>query len=175
MRIKVNQILDRDLTTNSWIKAIILEGEPKESTVYELKEIDEQTDLQRKLFNPLCRLYYDSLCHNRKVSSWLNLRNEIKKELGCGYEKIRFTTSDYAIHEIAYSKKAEIPKDVIADYRNGNTARVELILKSMSKYSKKEMTAVTDSLIREMIQNLVLQSAKSKQFQEILEKIDFQE
>lgn len=167
--------MDKDSTKNKWIKAIILNGDIKESIVYELIEIDEQTDQQRKLFNPLCRLYYDSLCYPGKAIDWLDLRDKIKLKLGAGYETIRFTTSDYAIHEIKYKDKKEIPQDVIDDYSRGNEARVQLILKSMRDYSKTEMFNTTDSLAREMIQNLVLNSKKGKKFQEILDKIKFQE
>lgn len=175
MRIKVNQVMPKDGFKQPWIKAIILDGEVKESTVYELTEIDEQTDQQRKLFNPLCRLYFDSLCYQRKAIDWLELREQIKLKLGAGYEKIRFTTSDYAIHEIPYADKENIPKDVINDYKKGNEARVQLLLKSMATYNRKEMQTVTDSLIREMISAGVGKSSKAKRFNEILEKIDFQE
>lgn len=175
MRIKVNQVMEKDGTKNAWIKAIVLNGDIKESSVYELTLIDEQTDQQRKLFNPLCRLYFDSLCYRREAIDWLDLREQIKLKLGAGYEKIRFTTSDYAIHEIPYKKKADIPKYVIEDYIKGNKARVELILKSMTKYTKKEMLTITDSLIREMIQAGVGKSTKARNFNEILEQIKFQE
>ena len=168
--------MDKDVSRNKWIKAIILGDElPKENTVYELTEIDEQTDQQRKLFNPLCRLYFDSLCYPREAVDWLDLRDQIKLKLGAGYETVRFTTSDYAIHEIPFKKKDEIPDYVRADYAKGNQARVQLILKSMSSYSKKEMQTITDSMIREMIPNGVGKSCKSKKFNEILEKIKFQE
>ena len=140
-----------------------------------MTEIDEQTDQQRKLFNPLCRLYFDSLCYKREAIDWLDLRDQIKLKLGAGYETIRFTTSDYAIHEIKYKNKKDIPQDVIDDYSRGNEARVQLLLKSMRDYSKKEMQETTDSLIREMIQSGVGKSCKSKKFNEILEKIKFQE
>lgn len=175
MRIKVNQVMPKDGFKQPWLKAIILDGEIKEQSVYELILIDEQTDQQRKLFNPLCRLYFDSLCYQRVAVDWLDLRDQIKLKLGAGYETIRFTTSDYAIHEIPYKEKNDIPKDVIEDYRKGNEARVQLILKSMRDYSKKEMTDITDSLIREMITAGVGQSSKAKRFNEILEKIKFQE
>jgi hypothetical protein len=175
MRIKVVQLMEKDGTKNPWCKAVILNGDVKSDKVYELTEIDEQTDLQRKLFHPLVKLYYESNCHNRKVSNWHELREDIKLRLGAGYETIRFTTSDYAILEIPYKDKENIPKDVIEDYKKGNHARVQLILKSMSDYTKKEYREITGSLINEMLQNGVLGTSQEKKFNEILDEIGYME
>ncbi len=172
---KISQIMDKDGTKNKWLKAIILKGKPKENSLYELKEIDEQTDNQRKLFNPMVRLYYNSACHCQNVSNWHKLRKNIKRRLGCGYETIRFCTYDLKMRELPYKRKDEIPEDVQEDYRNGNIERVQLILKSMADYSKKEMTIIIDSLIKEMLQNQVLESGEGKKFNEILEEIGFTE
>lgn len=173
MRIKVNQVMDKDSTKNKWIKAIILNGDIKENTVYELTEIDEQTDQQRKLFHPLVKLYYESACHCRSVSNWYELKDDIKLRLGAGYETIRFTTSDYAIHEIKYKDKENIPKDVIRDYNKGNEARIQLILKSYAKYSKTQVSDMTNSLINEALQNKIMETKSGKKFNDILNTIGY--
>lgn len=175
MRIKVIQVRPDSKIKNDWLKAVILQGEPKEGKIYELTEIDEQTDQQRKLFHPLVKLYYESGCHCRNVANWHELKDDIKLRLGAGYETIRFVTSDYKIHEIPFKDRENIPDYVRKDYAKGNKARVQLILKSMSDYTKKEYREISDSLINEMLQNSVLESKQGKKFNEILNEIGYME
>lgn len=173
MRLKVSSISDKKGLQQKVVEGVLLSGEVKLNSLYELKEIDEQTDLQRKLFNPLVRVYYDSAMYPYKADCWLSLREEIKKYLGQGIESVTFSGFNHEIVNVKYKDIKTMPRYIYEEYIKGNSKRFEEHLKSMRDYSKKQMCDVTNSLIIEMIQNEVLHSRQGKKFNEILEEIGF--
>lgn len=177
MRIKINQVMDKDVSRNKWIKAIILGDElPKENTVYELIEIDEMTDQQRKLFEPLVDLYFYSNCFHGEFKTSLLLREEIKRRLGKGVAKYEYSDKDHKVIKVSKKDFDKIPQYVIDDVTNGNVGRITVhSMISTTTYGKKAMIKMVDSLIREMLINHVLESGQGKKFNEILTEIDFQE
>lgn len=175
MRIKILKVEEKKGNSQNKILAVIIKGNLKNDAIYDLQEVDEYTDQQRKLFEPLCKLYFNSLCFTREVGTWEELRDDIKRSLGQGYERIRYSDSNYNIVTIKYKNKDEIPKDVIIDYNRGNLGRIELILRSTTTYTRIQFSKMTDGLLREMIVNQVLLTKQGKQFGEILEEIKFVE
>ena len=174
MKIKVIEILSpKQGMKQDTLKGIILEGKPVLTTVYELVEYNNQTDQQRKLFNPLVRLYYNSGVFSYPAGNWLELRDQVKKNLGAGFERYEYVNAKFQIKRINNLK--EIPNYVWKDFRSGNDQRIKGVLKSMADYSRKEMITVCDSLIREMLLNEVHHGRQGKKFNDILEEIGFKE
>lgn len=174
MKIKVTEIISpKQGMKQDTLKGIIIEGKPKLAAVYELVEYNAQTDQQRKLFNPLVRLYYNSGCYSYPASSWLELRSQIKKNLGAGFERYEYANDKFQMKEV--KDKKEIPQYVWKDFRSGNTERIKGILKSMADYTRKQMIEVVDNLIREMLQTDVMHTSQAKKFNDILDEIDFKE
>ena len=174
MKIKVTEIISpkQGMVQNS-LKGIIIEGEPKLTAVYELVEYNSQTDQQRKLFNPLVRLYYNSGCYSYPAGNWLELRDQVKKNLGAGFERYEFVNSKFQIKRT--EDLTAIPKYVWKDFRAGNDQRIKGVLKSMADYTRKEMITVCDSLIREMLNSEVMHTSQAKKFNDILIEIKFKE
>lgn len=174
MKIKVTEIISpKQGMKQDTLKGIIIEGKPKLAAVYELVEYNAQTDQQRKLFNPLVRLYYNSGCYSYPASNWLELRDQIKKNLGAGFERYEYVNDKFQIKRVNILK--DIPKYVWKDFRAGNDQRIKGVLKSMADYTRKEMITACDSLIREMLSNDVHHTSQAKKFNDILDEIDFKE
>ena len=155
--------------------AIIKSPDPIIGGVYDLLEYDEQTDKQRKAFHPLVKLYFNSGCYNYECRNWLDLKDYIKRDLGEGYEYLEYANTDYTIVKIKYTDRGNIPDYVLLDYHNGNKKRIKGILKSTTKYSRKQYSKMIDALCREMISSGVLVSKFGKELQDILTEIDFRE
>ena len=174
MKIKVTGIISPDTgMKQETLKGIIIEGKPKLTAVYELVEYNAQTDQQRKLFNPLARLYYNSGCYSYKASNWMELRDQIKLYLGAGYDWYKYADKKYRVKKVY--KVEDIPDYVLKDFLQGNRERIDEHLKSMADYTRKEMISVCDSLIREMLQSEVMHTSQAKKFNEILIEIKFKE
>ena len=174
MKIKITEIVSPDTgMKQDTLKGIIIEGKPKLAAVYELVEYNSQTDQQRKLFNPLVRLYYNSACYSYPANNWLELRDQVKKNLGAGFERYEYVNDKFQIKRVDILKN--IPKYVWKDFRSGNDQRIKGVLKSMADYSRKEMITVCDSLIREMLQQEVHHTSQAKIFNDVLNEIGFKE
>ena len=173
MKIKIIELSSKEGLKQGILKAVILNKDPKIGSVYELTEYDEHTDQQRKLFHPLCRLYYNSGAYSYPSDNWLDLREHVKKNLGAGFERYEYADKDYQI--VRVKRLEEIPSYVLKDFTGGNKRRIKGVLKSMADYTRKEMILCVDNLIREMINSEVLHTSQGKKFQEILEEIGFKE
>ena len=174
MKIKVIEILSpKQGMKQDILKGIIIEGKPKLAAVYELTEYNSHTDQQRKLFNPLVRLYYNSGVFSYPANNWLELRDQVKKNLGAGFERYEYADKDYQIIRVGQLK--EVPEYVLKDFTEGNKQRIKGVLKSMADYTRKEMITICDSLIREMLLNEVNHGRQAKKFNEILDEIGFKE
>ena len=174
MKIKVIEILSpKQGMKQDVLKGIIIEGKPKLTAVYELVEYKHQTDQQRKLFNPLARLYYNSGVFSYPAANWMELRDQIKLYLGAGYDCYTYADKKYRV--ITVKKVEDIPQYVLKDFISGNRERIEEHLKSMADYTRNEMITVCDSLIREMLLNEVNIGRQAKKFNDILDEIGFKE
>lgn len=175
MRIKILKVEEKKGNSQKKLLAVIIKGNIKNDAIYDLQEVDEYTDQQRALFEPLCRRYFDSLCCTREVGNWEELRDDIKRSLGMGYEEIVYSDDNHRIRHLKYKEKDQLPKSVREDYHGGNKDRIELVLRSTTTYTRLQFMKMTDSLLREMIVNGVLLSRQGKWFGEVLEEIGFVE
>lgn len=166
--------MDKHKNEPGYIRAIILDGIPKIGKEYNLH--NPLSGRQRRLFEPLVRLYYKSLCFpdDWPVETWEDLRDIIKRKLGQGVEQYEYVTDEKGIKRV--KSLAEIPSNVIKDYNSGNHNRIRVYkLISTTKYTVKQMYSMTDMLLRQMIITGVGKSRYKNQFNKILDKIGFTE
>lgn len=173
MRIKITEIKEEPHKQDLVIGIVVDKCSPELGKLYDLKEFDIHTDPQRKLFEPLTTLYYNSGCYPYEASSADMLRDKIKIYLGAGYELFKYSDKNHKIKTV--DNKDKIPDYVVMDYVGGNKERINGYPKSTTKYGKKDFLKMTDNLIRQMIQNGVLLTKQSTKFNKILDKIGFTE
>lgn len=185
MKLLVTSIVDTEL------KGVFSDGDPQVGLSYELTELSEHSAKQRKLFHPLCRLYYNSGCYSYKnVHNWLDLRDKIKRYLGAGFDRLIYSAEDHAIVTVKYEAEDEdgnkrkrtteeimamIPEPVLLDFGNGNKRRLKGELKSFADYTRHEVYDMTNALISEMLQNGVQTTKYGKKFNAILDEIGWSE
>jgi hypothetical protein len=149
-----------------------LSEEPNAGSIYILEEFKQHSSKQRKLFEPLVRVYFNSFCFptNWPVETWEDLRDQIKMRLGQGVDLYEFVDDKLSIQRV--HTLGEIPDYVIEDYNKGNRNRIRIYnLISTKKYNIKQFYEMTDSLIRQMIHGGVGKSKVSKKFNSILDQI----
>jgi hypothetical protein len=178
MRVKVIEIAPGQ--TGSLIRALVLSGQCSIGKVYTLTENTSYSHQQRKLFEPLVRIFFNSMCipdqwvQHHNIETWEDLREVCKLKLGEGVELYEYVDNQYKIHRI--EKLEDVPGDVLDDFHHGNHERIRIYrLKSTTKYTVKQMHNLTDSLSRQMIYAGVGQSKFAKKFNDILHEIGFTE
>lgn len=135
-----------------------------EGKYYEAFEFDHPTEQQNRAFHALLQEFYTSGCHSYDVSNFEQFRDYIKRDLGAGFERFKFVVeTEEGLKWGNAKKKEEIPENTAKD-KNGNLLAAG-ILKSWSKYSKKERRETLDRLIKTMIESGI----NSKKFNEILD------
>lgn len=136
---------------------------------YDLEPAAEGTAAQRKLFNSLAHVYYNSGQHNDDKIDFFTFREVLKKNLGEGFKSIVYAD---LIDGKTVIKKVKKFEDLPEHIRN-SPDRNEMTLgklKSMADYTKKQYRAIIDNLISEMLQVEV----KDNKFQEILRGINYE-
>lgn len=128
---------------------------PEVGKYYTLELAEEGTERQNKAFHSLIQEYWASGASSRNAASFLDFRGQIKLELGAGFESYIYAT----MKGMQTAKKREDIPDYVEE------RHIYGVLKSWSKYSKKERRETMDRLISEMIQVGV----NSKKFYEILD------
>ena len=161
--------------TQKYITAVILDDEPETGEIYEMVLFKDYTGRQRHLFEKLVKVYYLSGASSYEALNYKSFRNEIKKNLGEGFDRFEYTDDKYKIISVTLNKGDNIsdlmPDYVALDFQNGNHERLRGFVKSTKKYSKKDFTGMIDLMIKEMI----MTGINSKQFQDILESIGYTE
>jgi len=174
LKIKVIEIARQEKHT--LIRAIVMDKEPEAGSIYLMEKLQNYSSQQRRLFEPLVKLYFDSLCFpsDWPCETWEDLRDLVKLKLGQGVYKYEYVDDKMTIQRVKTLE--EIPDYVMEDFHNGNSERVRIFsLISTTKYTKKQMYEMTNSLIRQMIHGGVSKSKMAKKFNVILETIGFTE
>jgi hypothetical protein len=137
----------------------IAEGkQPEVGKRYYLTDAESGTEAQNKAFHALVQEYFKSGCHSYTCSSWQELKDFIKRDMGAGFESFVYA-DESGMHEV--KTKEEIPAGTPRTHIRGK-------LKSWGKYTKKERRETMDLLISTMIQVGV----NSKKFNEILDGME---
>jgi len=135
-----------------------------EGRYYEAVEADTPTEKQNRAFHALLQEFWSSGAHSYNARNFEQFRDFIKRDLGAGFERYRYVEeTENGLRWGASSAKQGIPKTVCRGADGQPLAAG--VLKSWSKYTKKERKETIDRLISTMIQCQV----NSKKFDEIIE------
>ena len=132
---------------------------------YDIEDATRGTSAQNRLFHALISEYYKSGLHDCD-GSWQDLRNQIKRSLGAGFESYVYADIEDGKPRICQANNYEdIPLKVRLDKDKKLLIRGRL--KSWSDYTKKERKTTIDNLKNEMLNKGV----NSKKFDEIISSI----
>jgi len=135
-----------------------------EGRYYEAVEADTPTEKQNRAFHALLQEFWSSGLHSYNARNFEQFRDFIKRDLGAGFERYRYVEeSENGLRWGQVNARHGIPKNVAHDAHGHPLAAG--ILKSWTKYTKKERKETIDRLINTMIQCGI----NSKKFDEILE------
>lgn len=141
--------------------------EPMVGTKYALEDLTEGTAAQNRLFHPLALEFWQSGLHSSRARDFAEFRDEIKRDLGAGFEKFVYAEVDDS--GTVFLRQVDT-YDEVPEYIRKSPRRNELVrgrLKSWADYTKKERRLTIDRLIDTMVQAGV----NSKRFQEIMTTI----
>jgi hypothetical protein len=135
---------------------------------YNIEPAETGTDAQNKAFHALVQEYFNSGCFSYEAKNWLELKDQVKKNLGAGlvYNALcvdgwrNGLTWDEAQSLMAYG--------VVLHTAETGDFIVSGELKSWAMYTKKARMMTMDALIAEMIQAGV----QTKKFEEILKGME---
>jgi len=135
-----------------------------EGRYYEATEADTPTERQNRAFHALVQEFWSSNADSYNARNFDEFRNFIKRDLGAGFERYRYVeATEEGLRWGTSSARQGIPKNVAHDAQGKPLAAG--VLKSWSKYTKKERKETIDRLINTMIRCGV----SSKKFDEILD------
>ncbi|MDR2729538.1 MAG: hypothetical protein LBB81_01410 [Treponema sp.] len=130
---------------------------------YDAVEADTPTEKQNRAFHALLQEFWLSGAHSYNVNNFEQFRDFIKRDLGAGFERYRYVVETPEGLKWGAARAAfDIPENVAHD-ANGNPLAAG-ILKSWTKYTKKERKETIDRLINTMI----ICGCSSRKFEEIL-------
>ncbi|GMO28638.1 MAG: hypothetical protein Ta2B_09470 [Termitinemataceae bacterium] len=139
-------------------------GDPIPDGTYTLDK--EGTNKQNALLHSLLQEWYVSGCHSYNVNSLGELKDNVKRDLGAGFDCYFWTDWDGCL-----KKTKDEPKLGLEDiYIHNGKLQIYGQLKSWSKYTKKERQQTIDMLIKTMIYSGV----NSKKFDEILQELNYE-
>jgi hypothetical protein len=143
---------------------------------YSLEDAESGSSAQNKAFHALIQELYkwmlsqDNFVHqngdvvyNFSCPDWLTLKDIFKARYGAGADHYRYADQNFQMVKVNSMNK--IPGYVMKDFKDGNHLRIAQVLKSWSKYTKKERTNLLDTTINIMDHIGV----DSKKYFEILE------
>lgn len=135
---------------------------PKAGEVYFIEPAGSHTTQQRKAWHSLVQEWFKSGLWNYDTIDFHKFRDYIKKDYGAGFDRYKWVDECYNINE---SKALEeIPEYVLKAQAEGQTGRINGVLKSFSDYTKKEVMDSLDKVINAMMEAGV----NSDKFAEIL-------
>lgn len=147
---------------------IVRQGdEPLVGVEYALEDATEGTSAQNRVFHPLAMEWWVSGCHSSRAKSFAEFRDEIKRDLGAGFEK--YVYADIEDGQVVLRQVETF--DEIPEYIRTSPRRGELIrgrLKSWADYTLKQRRLTIDRLISSMHQAGV----QTKRFNEILQGME---
>jgi len=118
---------------------------------YEAEEADTPTEKQNRAFHALLQEFWASGCHSYNAKNFDQFRDYIKRDLGAGFERYRYVEeTEDGLKWGSCRATIGIPKNVAHD-QYGNPLAAG-ILKSWTKYTKKERKETIDRLIAIMHQ-----------------------
>jgi hypothetical protein len=134
---------------------------------YDAVEADTPTEAQNRAFHALLQEFWSSGAHSYNAKNFDQFRDLIKRDLGAGFERFRYVVETPEGLKWGTAKAAfDIPENVALD-ASGNPLAAG-VLKSWTKYTKKERKETIDRLINTMI----ISGCSSRKFEEILQTME---
>lgn len=127
--------------------------------LYYVEPNEDHTLSQMRAIHALMQLYYTSGLSSRPDMSFEDFRNWYKLHLGQGFESFIYWNGEKIVK---VKKRSDIPNK----WLNHDTTLGKL--KSMSKYTKKQLTKFIDLLIAEMDQTGIKGSKYGGKYDEII-------
>ena len=140
---------------------------PEVGAKYYLANAAEGSLDQGAAFHALVQEYWRSGTHSYKAESFADFRDQIKRDLGAGFEKYFYVILVGGRPEYRIVKKeSDVPADILAD--PDKRKMVCGRLKSWADYTMRERSDAISNLIAEMVQVGV----NTRKFHEILEGLE---
>jgi len=134
---------------------------------YFCEKDDSGSLLQNSLFHALLYVYFVSGCFSYPVDNYLDLKKEVKRNLGVGFESyVYIKLTDKGLKKITVKNKEDIKGKVAVD-EDGNKM-IFGNLKSWSDYTRKERKETIDKLIAQM----KMENVQSRKFNDILQTLE---
>lgn len=128
---------------------------------YILYDADNHTAQQRKTAHKLISIWFKSGLWNYDTLDYAEFRDHLKKDYGEGFDRYQYADDNYNI--IRVKDIAEIPEYILNDLQD-HPLRVKGVLKSFTRYTKKQVMEFIDNLINAMISAGV----NSKEFSDLM-------
>ena len=140
------------------------EEQPEIGKSYILEDANEGSGKQNRAWHSLAMEYFKTGMHSYDVSSFKELKEFLKRDLGEGFEKYIYVDDAGHINDVKTVE--EIPDSI----RNSDDSkqRIRGKLKSWTDYTMRQRKRAIDNLIAEMLQAGV----NTKKFQEILRGLE---
>lgn len=123
--------------------------QPIPGRLYYLFDAEEYTDPQRKLWEALVDEWHKSGKYSFDTIDKYRFRDEVKLRYGEGFDRMRYVNDKMGMVEV--KSVDEIPENVMLDFGAGNRSRVLGILKSTTRYTRKQFTMMIDNTIAAML------------------------
>lgn len=138
---------------------------PVKGETYYLENADDHTPPMRRLWESLVDIAYRSGEFSADTLDRTRFRSFMKKNYGEGFDRLRYVDSEHRIQEA--KSVDDIPDDVILDFNAGNTKRIMGVLKSTTRYTKRQFSRMIDCTINAMIERGI----DTPRFRDIVEEI----
>lgn len=144
------------------------EEAPIEGRTYYLEDAETYTAPMRKLWEALIDEWFKTGLYDYDTISIHRFREHIKMDFGEGFDRLMYADEiDGRVQMVEVKSTDEIPEHVMLDFADGNRGRVQGVVKSTTRYTKKQFSRLIDNTINAM-QDRGIDSPK---FRDIIETI----
>ena len=138
---------------------------PEVGREYTLEDATSGTNAQNRFFHLLLRIYFTSGCFSDDVNTFYELRQQVLRRLGKGFEKFLYVDKEGNLQ--VTKDPSEIPPELLSSPEE-KRKHVRAQLYSWTSYSLKERQYTVKALIAEM----KMTGVSGKEFEDILEEYD---
>ena len=142
---------------------------PEVGKSYYLEDSANKTKAQRSAWHALVSEWYSSGCWSFVDTTDFNyFRDAVKKKYGEGFDRLEYSDNDHNLQRV--KTREEIPDEILIDFTENHTGRIKGVLKSFTRYTKKQVKNSIDKIIKAMDANGV----DSKKYHEIIKGMQSQ-
>lgn len=131
---------------------------------YYLHDADEYTPPMRALWEALVEIAFRSGEFSVDTIDKGSFRSWVKRRYGEGFDRLRYVSENKMIE---VKTVEEIPEGVLMDFSSGNSSRILGVLKSTTRYSKRQFLRMIENTISAMIERGI----DTPQFRDIINEM----